>query len=177
MEAERGQATVEWVGLLLAVSLGMAALVAGARGAAGRDSEQARRALGGAVVGRLVCAAWDGCGAGGGGGGASPGGAAAPDAPRSGAPGGTQRPPALPFVPPGMPGPRGPVPGRDAPRAPTAALGRGATGAVDHAWLVCLGYRRFRYDAEHPRPPTAPLPLDAALEIANDCFNPWAFVF
>jgi hypothetical protein len=165
MEGERGQATVEWVGLVLAVSVGMTALVAGARGAGGRDGEQAGRALGGAVAGRLVCAVRDGCAAGGGG-----AGVASPGAPRPG-------PPALPFVPPGMPGPRGPVPRRDAPRAPTAALGRGATGAVDHAWLVCLGYRRFRYDAEHPRPPTAPLPLDAALEIANDCFNPWAFVF
>jgi hypothetical protein len=44
------------------------------------------------------------------------------------------------------------------------------------AWLVCLGYRRFRYELEHPRAPTEPMPLDEALDIANGCLNPFGFL-
>ena len=45
-----------------------------------------------------------------------------------------------------------------------------------HAWIVCLGYRRWRYELEHPLAPTEPLPLVDALEILNNCLNPYAFL-
>jgi hypothetical protein len=47
---------------------------------------------------------------------------------------------------------------------------------VRRAWIVCLGYRRFRYELKHPRLPNEPMPLEEAVEIANGCLNPYAFV-
>jgi hypothetical protein len=44
------------------------------------------------------------------------------------------------------------------------------------AWIVCLGYRRFRYELEHPRLPSEAMPLAEALDIANGCLNPYAFL-
>jgi hypothetical protein len=43
-------------------------------------------------------------------------------------------------------------------------------------WIVCLGYRRHRYELEHPLAPTESMPLDDALDIANECMNPLAFL-
>ena len=87
------------------------------------------------------------------------------------------------------------VPGPGAPvgmRAPPGGARRAATRAqrlvafrtlraagrilVRRAWIVCLGYRRFRYELKHPRLPTEPMPLEEAVEIANGCLNPYAFV-
>jgi hypothetical protein len=56
--AERGQATVEWVGLLLGVALMLGALVAGGREAATGESADE---LGEAVAERITCAARGAC--------------------------------------------------------------------------------------------------------------------
>jgi hypothetical protein len=48
---------------------------------------------------------------------------------------------------------------------------------ASRAWIVCLGYRRWRQEMERPRAPTESLPLGDALEIANACLNPYAFLF
>jgi hypothetical protein len=53
---------------------------------------------------------------------------------------------------------------------------RGLAGVAKHAWIICLGYRRWRHELEHPRAPTEPLPLGVALRIANDCLNPYNFL-
>jgi hypothetical protein len=50
------------------------------------------------------------------------------------------------------------------------------TKLVRRAWIVCIGYRRFRYELEHPRAPNEMMPLDEAIDIANGCLNPYAFL-
>jgi len=151
VQGEGGQATVEWVGLVLA-----AALVLGAAAAlAGRETD---RGLGEEVAGRITRAA---------------------GAPAAGAPGDVVR--------------KRPISGRfrttwtdTAPRVraapPAPASGpravdafrsvRGVADVARHAWIVCLGYRRWQYELEHPSAPTEALPVDVALGIVNDCFNP-----
>jgi len=59
-DPEGGQATVEWVGLLLGVALLLGAVAAGGREAAQGESADA---LGEAVAERIVCAAKGACGA------------------------------------------------------------------------------------------------------------------
>jgi hypothetical protein len=49
-------------------------------------------------------------------------------------------------------------------------------GIARHAWVVCLGYRRWRHELDHPRAPTEPIPLRDALQIVNGCVNPYAFL-
>jgi hypothetical protein len=51
----------------------------------------------------------------------------------------------------------------------------GAT-LVRRAWIVCIGYRRFRYELEHPRAPNQVMPLAEAVDIANGCLNPYGFL-
>jgi hypothetical protein len=53
---------------------------------------------------------------------------------------------------------------------------RGAGEVAKKVWIVCLGYRRHRYELERPRAPTEPMPLEEALDIANDCLNPLGFL-
>jgi hypothetical protein len=53
---------------------------------------------------------------------------------------------------------------------------RGLGRITRHAWIVCLGYRRWRHELEHPSAPTEALPLGEALDIANDCLNPYDFL-
>jgi hypothetical protein len=60
-DPERGQATVEWVGLLLGVALLLGAVTAGGREAAKGESADG---LGEAVAERIVCAAKGACAAG-----------------------------------------------------------------------------------------------------------------
>ncbi|MEA2455654.1 MAG: hypothetical protein QOI45_1916, partial [Thermoleophilaceae bacterium] len=156
-EQERGQATVEWVGLVLGVALALGAVVAGGREAAKGDSSAG---LGTAVAERITCAVRDGCGGeralG------PPGGASL--APRA-APGARRRAGRGPRAPRGGPGaPRGPLAPRAAPgRRPSpppaarsaAAVRRtsggspllgGAGELAKHAWIACFGYRRWRYE-------------------------------
>jgi hypothetical protein len=162
---QKGQATVEWVGLLLAVGLMLGALAGGVRGATRADSGEGARELGEAVAKRISCAARDLCGA------------AAPvrgerGSPREGtllsggvphreaAPGGERR--ASPVPPPRS----GPLPN----------LGR-AGSVAEHAWIACLGYRSLRDDLEHPRSPREARPVERTLDIVNECLNPWEFFF
>jgi hypothetical protein len=135
VHGEGGQATVEWVALLLAAAL----VLAGAGALAGREAD---RALGEELAERITRTA-----------------AAAP-APAGGAP-------AAPRV-------------RAAPPAPAAGPRnvdafrsvRGVADVAKHAWIVCLGYERWRHELEHPAAPSEALPVDVALSIVNTCFNP-----
>lgn len=66
--------------------------------------------------------------------------------------------------------------GQAAPPPPRAADAfrsvRGIADVAKHAWIVCVGYERWRHELEHPSAPTEPLPVDVALSIVNTCFNP-----
>jgi hypothetical protein len=148
VHGEGGQATVEWVALVLT-----AALVLGAGAAlAGREAD---RGLGEEVAERISRTAS--------GVGRAPAGAIAPPrGPRASAP-----PPAR----------RASAPPASAPRAVQAFRSlRGVADVARHTWIVCLGYRRWRYELEHPMAPTEALPLDEALGIVNSCLNPYDYL-
>jgi hypothetical protein len=151
MHGEGGQASVEWALLVLFVALVLAALgaVSGLRPGRAPASD---RGVGEAVAERFTCAARGACG---------------------GAP--AQRPLTAPPAPPA----RGAVVrGVTRARALDALRRLRSVGAklVRRAWIVCIGYRRFRYELEHPRAPNEVMPLDEAIEIANGCLNPYAFL-
>jgi hypothetical protein len=201
MRAESGQASVEWVGLVLLLALGLAALV---RFAPRADAE----ALGPELLHAIGCAASGRCDA-------PQSGRAASDreagaAPREGAPprGEPRRtvsaPPLVPIAPHERPapaaGPRAlPLPvsppqGRRAPpagwrglpggllhgrallrgRALARRAGRGAGLLWRRSWVLCLGYERVRYGVLHPeiRYPQMPVPLSEDLRMVNDCLSP-----
>jgi hypothetical protein len=164
VHGESGQATVEWVALVLA-----AALVLGGAGVlAGREAD---RGLGEAVAERIARAP------------AAAGGPAAATAPgrvvrkrpiwgrnRTGRADAAAPPPAAAAPPPVRAAPAPPAP---AARAVDAFRSlRGAADVAKHAWIVCLGYERWRHELEHPAAPTEALPVDVALGIVNTCFNP-----
>jgi hypothetical protein len=172
--SDSGQATVEWVGLLLAVGLALGALAGGVRGATGGDGGDEARGLGEAVAKRITCAARDLCEARGGG------------AERLGSPAPRGAPPAPRRAPPHPPraAPPRAAPPRSAPPTPPRSeagalptLGRVGSGVAEHAWLVCFGYRSLKDDLEHPRTPREARPLKRTLEIVNECLNPWEFFF
>jgi hypothetical protein len=150
---QSGQATVEWVGLLLAVGLALGALAGGVRGAVRGDSGEGARELGEAVAERITCAARDRCGAG-----------------ERGAP------PTPPATRPQAPAKRPQAPSRERAAAPFPRVGP-VSSVAERAWIVCFGYRSLRDDLEHPRTPREARPLDRTLDIANDCLNPWEFFF
>jgi hypothetical protein len=178
VHGEGGQATVEWVGLVLT-----AAVVLGAGAAlAGREAD---RGLGEKVAERISRTAS----------GVGPAPAGAAPAPGRAAPADAAAPPparAAPIPPRATPPPTraAPPPTRAAPpptrSAPPPASGPGAVqafrslrGVADvarHTWIVCLGYRRWRYELEHPMVPTETLPLDEALGIVNSCLNPYDYL-
>jgi hypothetical protein len=155
VHSEGGQATIEWVALVLA-----AVLVLGAAAAfAGREADPG---LGEAVAKRITSTA-GGVGRGSAGALAGEGRAAAP--PPTGAP---------------VPGAAAPPLPRSSP-SPLSFLSRavglggalaGIGGVAKHGWVVCLGYQRWKRELEHPSAPTEPLPVDVALSIVNTCFNP-----
>lgn len=147
MRGEGGQATVEWAGLVLLVMLVLAAL-----GAVSGRAPASDRELGKVVAERFTCAARGACG---GVPGASP----------------VAAPPSAPLA---AVVPRGITRGRavDALRR----LRSVGSKLVRRAWIVCIGYRRFRYELEHPRAPNEVMPLDEAIDIANGCLNPYAFL-
>jgi hypothetical protein len=169
VHGESGQATVEWVALVLA-----AALVLGATAAfAGRESD---RGLGEAVAKRIARTA------------AAPNRVreeAAPPPMRAAplstgaAPLSTRAAPAPSRAAPLSTG-AAPAPSRAAPRTTASASSavdafrsvRGVAEVARHAWIVCLGYERWRHELEHPMAPTEALPVDVALDILNTCFNP-----
>jgi hypothetical protein len=181
MRSERGQASVEWIGLVLLLALGLAALArfapradAGHLGAVllkgvtcaargGCDSERRARARGGERVtggaGRLVTVP-----------------PLVPVTPRRGHP--DARGLARPHPPaPASPMARG---GRSWLRPPRSAAplirraGRGAGTLWRRSWMLCLGYERARYSVLHPeiRFPHQTIPVSEDLRIANDCLSP-----
>ena len=169
MRGEGGQASVEWIGLVLLLALGVAALV---RFAPRSDAE----ALGPELVHAIGCAARGGCQASdGGASGARPGGA-----PR----GMVSTPPLVPVAPRKRAAAasrwstlrqrlfRGRTLVRG--RALVRRAGRGAGLAWRRSWILCLGYERARYGFLHPeiRFPHVPIPLSEDLRMANDCLSP-----
>jgi hypothetical protein len=71
--------------------------------------------------------------------------------------------------------PAGPTVPPDRAAAAFQAL-RGIAEVAKRAWIVCLGYRRYRYELEHSRAPTEAMPMEEALDIANECVNPLGFL-
>jgi hypothetical protein len=166
MRSESGQASVEWVGLVLLLVLGTAALV---RFAPRADAD----ALGPELVHAIACAARGGCKA-------TEGGRAGTKPPRPR--GMVSAPPLVPVAPRERPAPMsrpralsGPV---SRPRALPGRLvrqtGRGVGLLWRRSWLLCLGYERARYGFLHPevRFPLVPIPYSEDLRMANDCISP-----
>jgi hypothetical protein len=163
MRRERGQTTVESVALVL-----VAALALGGAAAAVSSHAESDHGLGQTIAKRIANApgALDLKGT-------RPA-APPPAAPRAPAP--APRAPA--------PAPRAPAPAPRAPASPIRARAvdafrrlRGVGRVAQRAWIVCLGYRRWRHELAHPRAPTQALPLADALAIVNECLNPYAFLF
>jgi hypothetical protein len=162
------------------------ALLLGAVAAGGREAAKGESAdeLGEAVAERIVCAEKGACGAG------------APSERLGRAPEGTGGAPGLPTR--GVPGQLGGVPrgatggrlgalggapgGRGArerpsPTAPSRGHAGFAEGVAKRAWFLCLGYRRWQYDREHPRAPLQSVPLRDTVKLVNECVNPLSFLF
>jgi hypothetical protein len=158
MSRANGQASVEWIGFMLLLALGMAALV---RFAPRVEAE----ALGSELVHAITCAARGGC-----------------EAAPGGRPGGTPR--GMVSVPPLVPvAPRERRAPAARPRSFTPLLrgralvrraGRSAGVLWRRSWVLCLGYERARYGFLHPevRFPHVPIPLSEDLRMANDCLSP-----
>jgi hypothetical protein len=66
------------------------------------------------------------------------------------------------------------VAGASAGAAPQAL--RRVGNVARRVWIVCLGYRRYRYEREHPRAPGEAMPLEEALDLANTWPNPLGFL-
>jgi hypothetical protein len=151
---ESGQASTEWIGLVLIVALALGALATiGVRLGRAPASD---RGVGEAVAGRLVCAARGAC-------------ASSPQPSLAGVGASAPRAPA---------GAPSSAPGVSRRRALDAFRRLRSVGSklVKRAWIVCIGYRRFRYELEHPRLPHEAMPLEEAIDIANGCLNPYAFL-
>jgi len=151
MRSECGQATVEWVGIVLLVAVALAALSHFAPKADGRD-------LGGAVArsvtGPVVRP------------GARAAAAAHPPGDRAFA-----IPPLIPRA-----GESASELRIRLPRARTV-MRRARAGAGDawrRAWIACLVYERFRYALLHPesRFPGHTIPPSEVLRMVNDCISP-----
>ncbi len=163
MRSERGQATVEWIGLLLLVALALAAL---SRLAPHADGRPLATALAHSIT--------------------------RPETDRTaGKPGDSPLPGSRAFVaPPLVPHPA-PVGPRSVPRIPrsgaltrwarraggrelAARVRRGAGSAWRRAWYACLVYERLRWALLHPesRFPGYTMPPTEVLRIANDCLSP-----
>jgi hypothetical protein len=161
MRGERGQASVEWIGLLLIVALALAALTHFAPRADGRDMAVT-------VLKPMKCAARGGCGSA-----ARPARRAAkPQAKRAN----------VPFL---LPEPRGFAPAElrdlarlvrrpDASRALARQARRAFVRVWQRAWLACLFYERIRYNLLHPesRIPGHRIPTSEVLRMLNDCVSP-----
>jgi hypothetical protein len=151
MVSEGGQATIEWTALALLV-----ALVLGAIASVGPRLDG--RGLGAAVADAITCAARGGCQKGST---ALPSDRAAPQPPPARA-----RPSREPAV----------RSSGSARRAAASRALRGAGEVVKKLWLVCLRYRSYRYERDHPLASVEGVPLDEALDSANECLNPLGFL-
>jgi hypothetical protein len=172
---ESGQATVEWVALVLVAALVLTAAAA----LSSRDSD---RGLGRLVAKRITQAPRE-VGRATAGIAPAPAGIEPATAGVAPAPGGVARSPSA-AAPPAS-APRAAAPPASAPQAPAhhppPAVDafrrlRGVAQVAKHAWIVCLGYRRWRYELAHPSAPTEALPLREALAIANECLNPYGYL-
>jgi hypothetical protein len=75
------------------------------------------------------------------------------------------------------PGPGVARPPAPADRAAAASQAlRGVRQVARKVWIVCLGYRRYLYERDHPRVAAEPMPLEEAVGIANECLNPVGFL-
>ena len=165
MRSERGQSTVEWIGILLLVALALMAL---ARLAPRSDGHALATTLAHAITSpksqsRQVVGIRGGKRT------EYP----PPEADAFTAPSLVPLPPRL--AP--RPAPRGPRALRARPAAPPALLRRArrATGSAwRRAWYACLVYERFRWAFLHPesRFPGYTMPPEEVLRIANDCISP-----
>jgi hypothetical protein len=159
---ESGQATVEWIGLVLALALAFAGalmITGGAR------FDAPAHGLGEAVSGRMVCAVRGTC--------ARRSLARRPPAARTPAPRlPAVRPPSLRYLARGV---RPARPRASAPRAGRRLL-RAFARAGEHAWIVCFGVRRLRQELDHPQSPRQTLSKRDALDIFNECLNPLGFL-
>jgi hypothetical protein len=159
VNCESGQATVEWVGLLLLVTLVLGGLLTLAPRVEGRS-------LGGAVAHAIACGAAGDCDAAGRAGSRAALPPVVPRAPRRARRPGRLRLPSLPRLP--------VSPDRVA--AAYHAL-RGVKAVAARAWIVCLGYKRFQYERRHPEMTiSGRMPVPEALRIADSCLNPLAFL-
>ena len=159
MRSERGQASLEWIALLLLMALAVAAL---ARFAPRADASH----LGARLLTTVTCAARGGCKA------------------ERGGPTPPGRPSRLVTVPPLVPVARRPGARLPAARSPLARrprlapllrrARRGAGTLWRRSWMLCLGYERIRYSVLHPemRFPRETIPFSENLRIANDCLSP-----
>jgi hypothetical protein len=53
---------------------------------------------------------------------------------------------------------------------------RSLSRAGEHAWILCIGVRRFRQERDHPQAPNETISPHDALEVFNGCFNPLGFL-
>ena len=152
MRGEGGQASVEWIGVVLLLTLTLATIV---RFAPRADAD----ALGPELLHAIGCAARGGCET-------PPGGAARPgaDVPY----GMVSAPPLVPIAPGERRAPRA------RPRALPERLVRAPGVLWRRSWMLCLGYERARYGFLHPevRFPHVPIPLSEDLRMVNDCLSP-----
>ena len=185
MAGERGQATVEWIGIVLLVALALAALGRFAPRAHGEE-------LGMTIAHSVTCAARDGCGRGHLT--SEPGTASGTRTAASGSrlvQRGFTPPPLLPYRADARAGGALRLPsartllrwgrreladrvGRGGERALVRRLRRGTGTAWRRAWIACLVYERFRYAFMHPesRFPGHVIPPSEVLRMANDCISP-----
>jgi hypothetical protein len=161
MRSERGQATVEWIGVVLLVAVALAALARFTPRADGRSlattlarslTHPAQRAHAPEPAPLPL--------------------AAAQPLPRRE---GFMVPPLVPRL-----GQMPPRPRLRLPAAPALLRGarRGAGLAWRRAWFACLAYERLRWALLHPesRFPGYTMPPSEVLRIANDCISPVDFV-
>lgn len=169
MRSERGQATVEWIGIVLLVALALAGLSRFAPRAEGQD-------LGATLAHSVTCAARDSCRR-----------CAARDGCRHAQVVGISSGRRTEYLPPGREAFTAPplvpharqIRPATRPRLPSLRelaprLRRGAGDAWRRAWIACLVYERFRYAFLHPesRFPGHTIPLSELLRILNDCISP-----
>jgi hypothetical protein len=165
---ERGQATVEWAGLALLVSLALGGLLATA-GAA--DFGRPAHALGEAIVGRLAHPRLA----------RAPAGRAPHARPPASRPRASRPPPGRSpaFRPPSLRylarGVRPAWPPSLSGRTRRRVL-RSLARAGEFGWFLCLGYSGLRNDFEHPRSPREFMSPDAVADVVNQCLNPLEFL-
>jgi hypothetical protein len=168
---QSGQATIEWAGLMLCVALIFGALLAGGREAAKGD---AGRGLGEAVAERITCAVRAECAA-------ERGARGERHSVREGGERRLARAVAL-GAPLGNP-PGGRLSVVSPSRGDRSGLRRavrvlsGAKRFLKRTWFVCLAYRNWQGDREHPRLLGEGLPPKETADRLNECVNPLSFLF